>query len=88
MKNAVIIRPIDSVATVIEPVLKGEAVGYTGCAEPVIALCDIPVYHKVAIAEIKRGAAVLKYGEKIGLACEDIHAGEHVHTHNLRSARA
>ena len=88
MENAVIIRTTDSVVTVIEPILKGEVIDYPGCVNPIIALCDIPIYHKVAVVDVKKGADVFKYGEKIGIACEDIHAGEHVHVHNLRSVRA
>lgn len=88
MENAVIIHPIDSVVTVIEPVMKGGTVCYPGCAQPVVALRDIPIYHKVAIAEVKKGADVFKYGEKIGVASEDIHVGEYVHVHNLSSVRA
>jgi len=39
--------------------------------------------HKLAIADLRAGARVLKYAQLIGLASEDIKAGEHVHTHNL-----
>ena len=39
--------------------------------------------HKVAIAEIPKGAAVFKYGENIGTASRDIHVGDLVHEHNL-----
>jgi len=47
----------------------------------------IPFGHKVAVAPIARGEAVIKYGEPIGLAVVDIAPGQHVHTHNLRSVR-
>ncbi|MGH9582753.1 MAG: UxaA family hydrolase, partial [Bryobacteraceae bacterium] len=43
----------------------------------------IPAGHKLAIREIRAGDAVYRYGNPIGYATEDIHAGEHVHTHNL-----
>ena len=88
MENAVMICPVESVVTVIAPISKGEAIYYPKCTQPVIALCDIPIYHKVAVVDVKKGADVFKYGEKIGIADEDIHAGEHVHVHNLRSVRA
>jgi hypothetical protein len=48
-----------------------------------IGLC-----HKFALHAIARGALVHKYGEAIGQATRDIRAGEHVHTHNLKSRRA
>ena len=39
--------------------------------------------HKVAIAPIRAGENVLRYGQIIGQARADIAVGEHVHVHNL-----
>ncbi|CAB1069606.1 Altronate dehydratase (EC [Olavius algarvensis Delta 1 endosymbiont] len=39
--------------------------------------------HKVAASNIKAGQPVKKYGQIIGFASQEIHPGEHVHTHNL-----
>ena len=39
--------------------------------------------HKLATQAIHRGEPVLKYGQCIGLASQDIAPGEHVHVHNL-----
>lgn len=39
--------------------------------------------HKVAIASLKVGDAVIKYGQIIGFATADIAVGDHVHTHNM-----
>ena len=39
---------------------------------------------KIALRPIACGEAVVRYGEEIGKATQDIAAGEHVHTHNLR----
>lgn len=41
--------------------------------------------HKVALRDIKKGENVIKYGYPIGYALEDIKAGEHVHTHNIKT---
>ena len=41
--------------------------------------------HKIALKDIKSGENVIKYGYPIGHATEDIKAGEHVHTHNLKT---
>lgn len=41
--------------------------------------------HKIALADIKKGENVIKYGYPIGHATEDIKAGEHVHTHNVKT---
>jgi (2R)-sulfolactate sulfo-lyase subunit alpha len=47
----------------------------------------IPIGHKVALADIKKGDTVIKYGEDIGKAVADIAKGEHVHVHNLKTKR-
>ena len=48
---------------------------------------EIPLGHKVAIAPVKSGEALIKYGMPIGKATADIAVGDHVHTHNLKTAR-
>ena len=45
----------------------------------------IPAGHKYALRHIGKGEAVIKYGEIIGRATQDIEKGEWVHTHNVRS---
>lgn len=47
---------------------------------------DIPAGHKIALTDIAAGEKVIKYGEVIGRATADIRAGDHVHTHNVRTA--
>lgn len=39
--------------------------------------------HKIAALPIARGQPVLRYGQTIGVATEDIAPGAHVHSHNL-----
>lgn len=46
---------------------------------------DIPAGHKMALCTIKKGGQVVKYGYPIGIAKEDIKAGDWVHTHNIRT---
>ena len=48
---------------------------------------DVPVGHKIALTDIKKGDTVIKYGEDIGKAVADIAKGEHVHVHNLKTKR-
>jgi altronate dehydratase len=43
----------------------------------------VPRGHKIALAPIARGGRVIRYGQIIGQATEDIAAGAHVHSHNL-----
>jgi (2R)-sulfolactate sulfo-lyase subunit alpha len=48
---------------------------------------DVPIGHKVALSDIKKGDTVIKYGQDIGKAVADIAKGEHVHVHNLKTKR-
>ena len=45
----------------------------------------IPAGHKYARQAIKTGEYIIKYGEIIGRATQDIAEGEWVHTHNVKS---
>jgi len=58
-----------------------------GRVQPLTLLQDIPYGHKVAVAHIRKGKPVTKYGEQIGVATCDIRPGEHVHVHNIESTR-
>lgn len=46
---------------------------------------EIPAGHKYALRSILKGEYVVKYGEVIGKATQDILKGEWVHTHNVQS---
>ncbi len=46
---------------------------------------DIPSGHKFALKDIKKGEFIIKYGEIIGRAKEDIKKDDWVHTHNVKS---
>lgn len=48
---------------------------------------DIPIGHKVALKDIKKGDTVWKYGQDIGIAKANIARGEHAHTHNMKTKR-
>ena len=73
------LHPDDNVVVaggVFEP---GEEV--PGC--PVRPKSRIQSGHKMAVKPIPRGTSVLKFGQIIGQATDDIGTGEHVHEHNL-----
>ena len=89
MYNALIVEKNDDVAVVLEAIHVGDKVTYRYGDEErsVVSLSEVPVYHKVAVRDIKRGEHILKYGEKLGGATQDIKLGEHVHVQNLDSER-
>ena len=51
------------------------------------AKADVPIGHKVALADLKEGDTVIKYGEDIGKMIGPAEKGGHVHTHNLKTKR-
>ena len=83
MNKIVQITPRDMVAVALQPLAANEAVSYG--AGKVTPLSDIPMGHKVALRDIKKGEPVIKYGFPIGEATEDIPKGGHVHSHNLHT---
>lgn len=72
------------------PAVPVEAMAAAGAMEggeiTVTAVEEIPAGHKMAIREIPAGGEIIKYGFKIGNAKEDIHEGQWVHTHNIKTA--
>ena len=77
----------DNVVVVTEDIKKDDMVSFLKNNETVSikANADIPIYHKMSTEEIKKGQNVIKYGESMGVALEDIHVGDYVHVHNAAS---
>jgi len=91
LARAILLTPNDNVAATItaveatKPVMatlisSGEIVPNISARE------DIPFGHKIAVKDIAKGEPVIRYGYPIGLATVDIKQGDHVHSHNMRSA--
>ncbi|NLT58762.1 MAG: UxaA family hydrolase [Clostridiales bacterium] len=85
--NAVHVSDRDSCVTVTVPVAAGDTVSYhcgDGSVASVKAGADIPIYHKIAVIAIGKDDFVYKYGEKIGIAKDNINPGDYVHIHNIK----
>jgi altronate hydrolase len=78
---AIILCDTDTVAVLKQPVKAGEEL--IGGSRRLLVRQNIRAGHKIALAEIADGAAVLKYGQIIGFARGLIAPGEQVHTDNL-----
>jgi len=80
---------VDNVATATEDIDVGTEVAIRLGKEvqKVNALERIPFGFKIAVADISKGAPVVKYGDSIGIASSDIRKGQLVHVHNLEGAR-
>jgi hypothetical protein len=74
----------DNIAVAVRPLAGGVPIALDN-GTTLIPSGDIAVGHKLAIRPIAVGEKVLKWGCPIGSATRDIAAGEHVHTHNLKS---
>ncbi|WP_326913988.1 UxaA family hydrolase [Sphingopyxis chilensis] len=81
--EAVRVHGADNVATAIADIAAGSILSADGRLR---AAAAVGRGHKIALAPIARGAAVIKYGFPIGIATADIAPGEHVHSHNLATA--
>lgn len=78
-----LLHPDDNVLVLRGRVRAGDRLTIGG--QTVIAAADLPLGHKVARRAIAVGEKILKYGAPIGVATQEIAAGAHVHTHNVRS---
>ncbi len=83
MKQFLKIHDSDNVAVALQDVPAGTQVDLEGFS--VVSTEEIPAGHKIALADIPEGVNIIKYGFPIGHAKVNIKAGEHVHTHNVRS---
>lgn len=89
--RALVLHASDNVATALCALDAGTQVQALGAGAPATSVAlrePIALCHKFALRAIAEGAVVVKYGESIGHATRAIAPGDHVHTHNLLSARA
>jgi altronate dehydratase small subunit len=88
MPRAIVLDRRDNVATLIDPGREGESCTLQGEAEGFTTLRqDVPFGHKVCVRDTAAGEPVVKYGQVIGHASSALRVGDHVHVHNVESAR-
>ena len=89
MKKAIVVDQKDNVATLLTDVEKNDQVQVKTGNE--VTECEvlekIKFGHKIALSTIAKGQDIVKYGEVIGRASEEIVKGRHVHVHNVESLR-
>jgi altronate hydrolase/galactarate dehydratase len=80
MADAIIrLHATDNLVIALTDLAKGASIGVV--PEPLPG--PVPRGHKLATRSIAKGETVLRYGQSIGQATEDIPAGGHIHSHNL-----
>ena len=88
MRKAIVIDPLDNVATTITNLDSGSTVNLRDVVNTRIKLVEsIPFGHKFALKRIEKNEKTIKYGEVIGRATKVIKKGAHVHIHNVESMR-
>ncbi len=88
--NAIAIDPADGVAVALRDLSAGEKVivRIDGKVDAVTAREAVALGHKIALRAHAAGEPVMKYGARIAIATQAFAAGDHVHVHNIKSARA
>ena len=84
--KVIVANPKDNVATARVEIDPGLTLSREG-REDITVREVIPFGHKLALERIAKNEPVYKYGQRIGIAIQDIAAGELVHTHNLEGER-
>src|SRR5713101_2458691 len=79
--SAIHLNPQDNVAVARVPLAPGMDLRIDGVSIKV--LDPVPAGHKIALAPIRQGEIVLRYGQVIGRAKRPIEPGNHIHTQNL-----
>jgi len=87
--DAIIIKEQDNVATALRNIQPNEEItlGMGDEAKPFVVQEFISYGHKFSVKDIALGENILKYGEVIGRATQEIPAGAHAHIHNIESLR-
>lgn len=88
MSRAIVLHATDNVGTLIDAGNAGDVCVLQGERSSEITLLeDIPFGHKMCLQATPKGEKIIKYGQVIGHASRSLKVGEHVHVHNVESAR-
>jgi predicted RecA/RadA family phage recombinase len=82
--NMVVLNPGDNVGVALRDIAAGETAHDAG-AHSLAASEPIPQGHKIALAPIRAGEKIMRFGVPVAIAVPDIAAGRLVHVHNVKS---
>ena len=77
--QTLVLHDADNIAVTLRKISQGESLESFDFA----ANQNIPSGHKIAVRNIASGEEIIKYGNVIGLASQNISSGDHVHTQNV-----
>jgi altronate hydrolase len=78
------VHPHDNVAVALADIEAGSVTGLAG--GELTAHIAVPKGHKIAVADVREGDALLKFGFPFARATSNIMRGDHVHVHNAATA--
>ena len=82
--NIVVLAAADNVGIALRDIETNEAARSAG-GSSIAAREAIPLGHKIALADIQSGQAIVRFGVPVGIATKPIAPGQLVHIHNVRS---
>lgn len=89
MKKCIRLHPADNVAMLLSAAQAAELCCITDASGTELGSVrieeEVPMFHKIALADIPDGSHVIKLNTVIGVASGDIAKGRHVHVHNVLS---
>ena len=87
--DAIMIKEQDNVATALRDIQPNEnaMIGVVDREEKALIKEYISYGHKFAVRDIRKGENIIKYGEIIGRATQNITSGTHAHIQNIESLR-
>lgn len=83
VSHLLLLHPDDNVLVVAHRLEVGDTVLIDGCSYKIQNKIDVG--HKVARCAMSAGCKIVRYGAAIGSLTTSVGAGEHIHTHNLKS---
>lgn len=79
----ILLHPQDNVLVCCRAADAGEMIAVG--RESIVLMKSVELGHKIARRTLSGGDKIIKYGVSIGSALRNIHPGEHVHLHNMKS---
>jgi len=87
--KALVLNPQDNVGIALQGLDAGTELNLKVNDKKITVKLREPItyQHKFSIMPIDSGTRIIKFGEVIGKATQDIKSGQHVHTHNMIGLR-
>jgi altronate hydrolase len=82
--NMIVLANDDNVGIALQRIAAGET-AMASESRKITSREEVPLGHKIALAEIREGEKIIRFGVPVGIARSAIEPGRLVHVHNVRS---